>query len=121
MKAPKLPYEELTSADNKHILGSLTSRSWHLMNVVAVRAVVLPEILATRHLTDEALRAKLEGFTHPLQYLVDEAVKSSGSIGGEHRRDLKESLQGQKPAPMSLVMGQPVNGQGEAQEGRRGL
>ncbi len=84
MQAPKSPHQEITSEDNERILGTLTARAWARWQVTAARKEFFED-----HAGENVLRR---------------ALQSSGAIGGEHRRDLVEAIQGAKPAPMAITV-----------------
>ena len=93
------PHEELTDARNERILGTLTPRSWHMLSVLATRA---------KFYDMDIDPAELE---HPMLTLVEEARQSSGSIRGEHRKDLVDAIKGAQPQNVGLSLtGQAPSG-----------
>jgi len=82
MERPRTPYGELTTRDNLDILGTLNPSLWAAWQRAEARADFFELEWAQEWLRTGAFR--------------------TGAIGGEHRRDLKESVQGQKPMPLAL-------------------
>lgn len=80
----KGPFEEVTSEDNEPLLGTSTPKGWgafHHANYL-VRLLGLDD----------------------LEQVLHEARRSSGSIGGEHRRDIVAAIQGAQTPKQGLAM-----------------
>lgn len=92
MKQRRAGYQELTDPDNERILGTLTSRAWGKLAVLSTRSAYYNQ--------------KLEelGTINPLDCLIHEARQSSGSIKGEHRKDLVEGIRGAQMPKQGLGM-----------------
>jgi hypothetical protein len=84
-------HEELTDKKNARILGTLTSRAWRKLAVLEARAKYLD------------LSVPPEKLEHPLKGLIQSAIESSGSIGGEHRKDLVEAIKNSPPPPSAGI------------------
>lgn len=82
MKGRRPSHQELTAEENERILGTLTPRAWAKLSVLALRA---------EFYNQDFEKAK---FVKPMDRLVHEARQSSGSIRGQHRRDLVDAIQG---------------------------
>jgi len=80
--------DEMVDKENSKILGSLTHEAWKGLAVEGVAAKWYSLE------TDQELEARLLEAEHPLQHLIDDARQSSGSVGGEHRKDLRDVLIG---------------------------
>lgn len=113
-------HQELTTPENQKILGTWTSGTWRgfAVEMIAAEWYTLraesvggelrpwhpsrpwtPEEVGLKHLMD---------FDSPLRDMLTEGRLTSGAIGGEHRRDLKEALIGGKPSSVPLVGALPV-------------
>lgn len=74
MKEPRSAWEELTDPANERILGTLTNRAWRKMARVMARA---------------------QYYDTPVPVdVLHTALQMSGSIGGDHRKDLVEAVRG---------------------------
>lgn len=101
-------HQELTDEENEKILGTLTHETWVGLSV---------EIVASEwYRLDTDLSYLDEIDVSPATRLIHEARLSSGSIGGEHRKDLKEAIIGAPASATNLSV--PIvnaNGQPTAQ------
>lgn len=100
MKSREAPYKELTDPKNERITSTLNSRAWGKLSVLATRAQFFNLDLET---TD---------WVSPQDILIHEARQSSGSIKGQHRRDLVEALQGVREAKRGLAVAEDDPGEG---------
>lgn len=110
------PHEELTDPENEKVLGTLTAEAWRGLSVEAITAKWYSLDLDVERLVQENV--------NPLELLIHEARQSSGSIRGEHRKDLKEAIIGAPVSTTSLSL-PPATSQAdassEAPRARRGL
>ena len=83
MQRPKTPYQELTDQENINILGTLTWDGWGALAVARGRADYFDNEIGRQ--------------------LLDRLMMTSGSIRGEHRKDLVSAIQGQKAPRMGLT------------------
>lgn len=83
MDLPRPPQQELTTRENREVLGTLTPKAWALFQVSYNRALFFD-------LPDK-------------ESSLERALGMTGSIGGEHRKDLVEVLRGQKPQQIALA------------------
>jgi hypothetical protein len=104
-------HEELTDPKNERILGTLTPRSWAKLAVLDARS--------------KFYNAELEPeeIVHPMEGLIRTAIQSSGSIRGEHRKDLVDAIKGASPQTVGLSVGQAPGAAASAPvaEKKRGL
>lgn len=96
------PTQELTDEENERILGTLTHEAWVGLSVEAISA--------DWYDLDTDLSALLKK-KPPSSALVKEARISSGSIEGNHRRDIKEALIGAPQGQSNLSVPISVNPQ----------
>lgn len=107
MKPRDAPYKELTDPRNERITATLTPRSWAKLTVLATRSRFFGmDLQADDWLSPddtgkvpnaEAEASFLQGMMEHMRtqdILIHEARQSSGSIGGKHRSDLVDALQG---------------------------
>lgn len=87
-------YQELTDPANVNVLGTLTPRGWRHLNVMRVRSEVLGLDFDEASLRRRLLGETEDGEALPTVALVESAFETSGAMGGEHRKDLKEALIG---------------------------
>lgn len=93
----KAPHETLVDPELQRILGTFTFPGWKAFAVLEARAKFFD-------LKNDPMNLK-----HPLAGLIDTARQSSGSIDGEHRKDITEALKAAQPAPaigLTLPSGQ---------------
>lgn len=85
MDQPRLPQQELTTRDNRDVLGTLNAKGWARFQIAYDRSIF---------------------FDIPgKQLALERSLMMTGSIGGEHRKDLVEALRGQKPQQLALAIG----------------
>lgn len=85
MEQPRPPAQELTTRENREVLGTLVNRGWGKFQTSMNRALFFD------------LPDKVEA--------LERSLMMTGSIGGEHRKDLTEVLKGQKPQQLALAIG----------------
>lgn len=85
MEIPRPPQQELTTRQNREILGTLSGSAWSKFQTSFNRSVFFD------------LPGKQES--------LERSLMMTGSIGGEHRKDLVEALRGQKPQQLALAIG----------------
>lgn len=110
MHRNRAPIEELTKPENEKINGTLTPRAWAKLSVLEARAKFYAPGMDP---------AKVE---HPMAGLIHTARQSSGSVRGEHRKDLVEGMKAQGGGAVGLSVtsapAAPANAQGgEAKKG----
>lgn len=104
------PHEELTDPENERVLASLTPDTWRGLSAELVAAlwfrlapsesVGVKRASRVWHPARPWTEEEVTGLGHLLEteslleLLIHEARQSSGSIRGEHRRDLKEAIIG---------------------------
>jgi len=91
MERPRTPYREVVDKENTDILGTLTSEMWACYQ----EARVLAEFYDVPEIADELLQV---------------GIRMSSAVGGDHRRDLVQSIQNAKAPTMAMGLAQPVNG-----------
>lgn len=127
-------HEELTDPENEKVLGTLTPEAWRGLSVEAVAAKWYANQVAVARASQEwhplnpwrveevsGLPARPEQRENPLASLIHEARQSSGSIRGEHRKDLKDAIIGapQQTVGLSVPVQEPVKA--EAGQPKRGF
>lgn len=105
-------HEELTSKENERILGTLTNAFWRKVNVLRQRAEMfelvkeVPPEYSGRWFPGVQWPWDASKFTmNVTKEIVHEAIQTSGAIGGKHREDLKDAVQGVKLANVGLALG----------------
>jgi len=103
-------HEELTDKANAEILATRTNEFWKAAVRYKMRAKVLSIDFDTM---EQRLLEWAKG--SPGGLFIDYAIQTSGSIGGEHRRDLKETVIGAptERGSVNLNIGQPPQAKGE--------
>ncbi|MHB8586440.1 MAG: hypothetical protein ACYDDF_11485 [Thermoplasmatota archaeon] len=94
---PHGAHQELIEPENEKVLGTLTHRAWHLLNTRHMRALFfqpqtyfldITDPQDPRYVPEEHLRDLLSLSPR----LFHDTLQSSGSIGGQHRADLRDTL-----------------------------
>ncbi|MHB1261346.1 MAG: hypothetical protein ACYC2H_06485 [Thermoplasmatota archaeon] len=85
MDIPRPPQQEMTTRDNRDILGTLSSKGWSRFQTSYNRALFFD------------LPGK--------QASLERSLMMTGAINGEHRKDLVEALRGQKAQQLALAIG----------------
>lgn len=101
---------DLIDPDNTDVLGTLTSEAW--------RGLAVEEIAADWYDLDDSPE-RLAGRTAPLRNLISKARRTSGSVKGKHREDLRDAIIG-SPA-QSVGFSVPPLMAGESPERDRGF
>lgn len=91
----KTAHEEMVGEKNERQLASLTPETWHGLVVLRARAKFFD------------MDKPLEDLQHPTEGLIHEALQMSGAIGGEHRKDLRDTLIAASPTQAS-PLGIPI-------------
>lgn len=109
------PHEELTDPENENILATLTPRAWRLLNHKAVKAKFYSDYEGT------LIAKEVDSLS---DILFHQVLRTSGSIGGEHRKDLKDAIMGARPQTLGLgvsVAQQAESAESESGKPRRGF
>jgi|SRR5690349_2053445 len=85
MELPRPPQQELTTRVNVEVLGTINAKGWARFQISYNRALFFD-------LPDK-------------QESLERSLMMTGSIEGEHRKDLVEVLRGQKPQQLALAIG----------------
>ena len=97
MKPREAPYKELTDPKNERITATLNSRAWAKLTVLATRSAFFSQTLEGKD------------WENPQDKLIHEARQSSGSIKGQHRKDLVDAMQGVRQGKEGVSMGGPLD------------
>ena len=98
MKRRDPHHKELTNPENEKFIGTLTPRAWAKLTVLATRADFYG-------LNVEELRELTKKGVDPVSFLLHEARQSSGSILGEHRKDIVEALKASSEGKEGVGLG----------------
>lgn len=108
MAMGRVPYEELTDKKNERILGTFTHRGWARISMAQARALYIEVVGGAEDLDDLVDRIHAfdteNGRLVPFEQVLHFALQSSGSIGGRHREDLRDAVQGMRPGKAGLVL-----------------
>lgn len=104
-----VPFDALTDADKRFVTETLTNRA-HGVATVAETWYLFVEQFYDPRVKDEDLKT-------PLEIFMDVFRRTSGSVDGEHRKDLVELGKGQRPPLLGLGIAPGADGNGG--EGRR--
>lgn len=114
MKPRPAPYKELTDPANERITGTLNSRAWAKLSGLATRSLFFSQEFPTEDWINPQKEASLEAaWKRPQEILVHEARQSSGSVDGQHRRDLVSALQGIAEGKQGLSVVEQEDGMAE--------
>lgn len=102
-------------ARNERLLATLTHRSWRGFSVMETRTL-LYELVDHALATEEHDPLVWEKIEHPMKELLHGARQSSGSVKGEHRKDLVEAIKAASPPPTVGLSVPPSTGNEPAQE-----
>lgn len=127
------PHVELTDPENERFLGTLTHRAWHLLNARHQRSKFFkPEFYDLDQITcdnhKEGCPSKCPKLVSSLRDLLSlspglfhDAIQTSGSIRGEHRRDLKDAIIGAPHVAAGYAVQDPEREEQKAAARKRGL
>jgi len=91
------PHEEVVGEKNERQLATLTPEAWHGLVVLRARSAFFD------------MDALLDEVEHPTEGLIHEALQMSGAIGGEHRKDIVESLRATVGGATNPGLSLPIN------------
>jgi hypothetical protein len=84
MERPRAPLRELIDEDNRDILGTLNPQAWGAFQEAIAEAIFF------------GLADVQEG--------LERSLRMTSAIDGDHRRDIKEMGQGQKPPTFAMAV-----------------
>jgi hypothetical protein len=105
---PNGPHEELITAENERFTATLTPKAWRLLAVKAMRVEVLKHVHSMeewRAFVNDIMEGDetvAKGMNGP-ELLYHVAMQTSGSMGGEARKDLVRAIKGPEAPPQTGV------------------
>lgn len=111
MRKTRATHEDLVDPERERVLATLTPRAWAKLSVLEARS-------QWYSMTPEEIVAK---DFDPMDEVLHTARQSSGSIGGQHRRDIVDAMRvsTQPQTGLSLQVGEPREAQPEEAKGKR--